>query len=101
MFFHQFSDDLVLPLELLAQRGDDAEVLALGRGALALEGGGAVLEELLLPEVEQRGRELMLVAEVRDRDTVDQMAPEDGDLLDRCIVLAGLSHRRNSSRVLA
>ena len=66
--------------------------LALGRGVLALEGGGAVLEELLLPEVEQGGRELMLVAEVRDGHVVDQMAPEDGDLLDRRIVLAGLSH---------
>ena len=64
----------------------------LGRGVLALEGGGAVLEELLLPEVEQRGRELVLVAEVRDGDVVDQVAPKDGDLLDRRIVLAGLSH---------
>ena len=30
---------------------------------------------------------------------VDQMAPEDGDLLSRGVALAGLSHRRNSSRV--
>src|SRR3954452_833256 len=92
MFLHQFGDDLVLALELLAERGDGAEVLALGRGSLALEGGGAVLEELLLPGVEQRGRELMLVAEVRDGDVVDQVTPQDGDLLDRRIVLPRLSH---------
>ena len=55
----------------------------------ALNGGlrRAVLEELLLPGVEERGRERMLVAEVRHGDVVDQMAPEDGDLLNRRIVL--------------
>src|SRR6476661_8869866 len=92
MFFHQFRDDLVLALELVAQGRDEAEVLALGSGVLALEGDGAVLEELLLPGVEQRGRELMLVAEVRDGDVVDQMAAKDGHLLDSRIVLPKLSH---------
>src|SRR5579885_895254 len=92
MFFHEFRDDLVLALELLAQGRDGAEMPALGGSALALEGGGAVLEELLLPGVEQRGRELMLVAEIRDGDVVEQMTPEDGDLLDRCVVLPGLPH---------
>ena len=61
-------------------------------GVLAFEGGGAVFEELLLPEVEECGRELILVAEVGDRHTIDEMPPEDGDLLDRRIVLPGLSH---------
>src|SRR4051812_48788992 len=64
MFFYQFGDDFVLALELVAQGGDDSLEVVLGRGVLALEGGGAVLEELLLPEVEERGRELVLVAEV-------------------------------------
>jgi hypothetical protein len=97
MFFQQFSDDFVLALELVAQRGDGSLEVALGRGELAPEGGRAVLEELLLPEVEERGRELVLIAEVGDGHAVDQMAPKDGDLLDRRIVLAELSHRRNSS----
>src|SRR4051794_16480069 len=92
MFFHQFSDDFVLALELVAEGGDGADVLGLGRGVLALEGGGSVLEELLLPEVEQRGRELELIAEIGDGDVVDQMTPENGDLLDRRIVLSRLSH---------
>jgi hypothetical protein len=72
--------------------GDGPLEVTLGRGVLPLEGGGAVLEELLLPEVEQRGGELMLVAEIRDRYVVDQVTPQDGDLLDRRIVLSGLSH---------
>src|SRR4051812_49033329 len=92
MFLHQFCDDFVLALKLVAQRGDGALEVALGRGALALEGGRAVLEELLLPEVEQGGQELVLVAEVRDGYVVDQVTPKDGDLLDGRIVLAGLSH---------
>src|SRR6516225_4762219 len=100
MFLHQFSDDLVLAPELVARRGDGPLEVALRRGVLALEGGRSVLEELLLPEVEQGGGELMLVAAVRDGDVVDQMAPEDGDLLNRRIVLAGLPHGRNSFRVL-
>ena len=100
MFFHQFSDDLVLALELVAQRGDGPLEVALRRGVLALEGGRSVLEELLLPEIEERGRKLMLIAEVRDGHVVDQMAPKDGHLLDRRIVLAGLPQGRNSFRVL-
>jgi hypothetical protein len=66
--------------------------MALRGGTLAFEGGGSVLEELLLPEVEQGGGELVLVVEVRDGYVVDQVTPKDGDLLDRRIVLAGLSH---------
>jgi hypothetical protein len=46
----------------------------------------------VLPEVEQRRRELILVAEIGDGNALDQMAPQDGDLLNRRIVLAGLSH---------
>ncbi len=40
MFFHQFGDDLVLALELLAQSGDGPLEVAVRRGVLALEGGG-------------------------------------------------------------
>jgi hypothetical protein len=100
MFLHQFRDDLVLALELVAQRGDGPLKVAVGQGVLPLEGRRSVLEELLLPEVEHGGRELMLIAEVRDGDVVNQMTPQDGDLLDRRIVLSGLPHGRNSFRVL-
>src|SRR5207249_1387725 len=92
MFLHQFGDDLILAPELVAQGGDGALQVSLGRGDLPLEGRRAVLEELLLPLVEQGGRELMLIAEVRDGDVVEEMTPQDGDLLDGRIVLSGLSH---------
>src|SRR5262245_3100791 len=92
MFLHQFGNDLVLALELVAQGGDGPLEMAVGCLTLPLEGGGAVLEELLLPDVEEGGGELMLVAEVRDGDVVDQVPPEDGDLLDGRIVLPRLSH---------
>ena len=55
MLLHQFGDDLVLAAELLLQRGDGPPVLGLGRVALTLEGGGAVLEKLPLPDVEAVG----------------------------------------------
>ena len=55
MFFHQLRDDFVLALEFVAQRSNGAMESALGGGILALERGGTVLEELLLPEVEERG----------------------------------------------
>jgi hypothetical protein len=100
MFFHQFGDDFVLALELIPQRRDRSQVRLLGRAALVLEGRGTVLEEQLLLGIEQGGREPVLIAKVGDGYMVDQMTPEDGDLLDGRIVLAGLSHRRNSSRVL-
>jgi hypothetical protein len=53
---------------------------------------GPFSNELLLPEVEEGGRELMLVAEIRDGDVVDQVPLQDGDLLDGRIVLPRLSH---------
>jgi hypothetical protein len=64
MFLHQLRDDLILALELVAQHGDGSREVALGRGALAFEGGRSVLEERLLPEVEQGGGERVLVAEI-------------------------------------
>jgi hypothetical protein len=99
MFLHQFVDDLVLALEPVAERGDGPLEGAVGLGILPLEGRRAVLEERLLPGVEDGGRELMLIAEVRDGDVVDRMTPQDSDLLDRRIVLSGLPHGRNSFRV--
>jgi hypothetical protein len=100
MFLHEFSDDLVLALELGLQPGDDAEVLGAGGRVLALEGRGAVLEEDLLPAVEEGRRELVLVTEVGDGHLVDQVPSEDGYLLGRRVVRAGLSHGMVSCRVL-
>jgi hypothetical protein len=48
-----------------------------------LEGGRAILEELLLPAVEDRGLQAEFIAEFRDRLLLKQMPPQDGDLLLR------------------
>ena len=46
-----------------------------------LEGGRGVLEELLLPAIEHRGVDAVLVTEVRDRGLFEEMEPKDGGLL--------------------
>src|SRR4051812_26765336 len=81
MFLHDFREDLVLAFELLLQ-GRDPLLLEVGRplGA-AFEGGGAVVEELLLPAVEHRGMDAVAVAEVRDRRVLQEVEPKDRELL--------------------
>ena len=61
--------------------------------AFGLKGGGPVLEELLLPAVEHRRLQSQLVTELGDRLLLQQMPPEDGNLLfcdelNRCAVMA-------------
>src|SRR5262249_33194419 len=48
---------------------------------VGLEGGRGVLEELLLPAVEHRGADAVLVPEVGERDVLEEMEPQDGALL--------------------
>jgi hypothetical protein len=100
VLFQEFGDDLVLALELVAQRGDHAEVFGTWNRTLALERGGGVLEEELLPGVEDGGLELILVAAIGDGHSIDEVASEDGDLLGGRVVLARLSHGRNFFRVV-
>ena len=61
---------------------NDAQIdgVACASGA-GLEGGRGVLEELLLPAVEHRGVDAVLVTEVGERDVLEEMEPQDGDLL--------------------
>jgi hypothetical protein len=46
-----------------------------------LECGSGVLEELLLPTVEHRGVNAVLVAQIRNRGVFEEMEPKYGDLL--------------------
>jgi len=100
MLFHQFHDNLVLALELLTQCSDGPLMLAVGGGFLKFKGGGPVLEEQLLPLIEQRESEFVLVTKVGDGNPVDQMTPKDSDLLSRRVVLAGLAHGVDSCRAV-
>ena len=49
-----------------------------------------ILEELLLPAVGDRGLQAELVTELRGRLLLQQMPPQDGDLLFRGVVLPSL-----------
>ena len=52
-----------------------------GASGSGLEGGGGVLEELLLPAVEHGGVDAVLVTQIRDGGVFEEMEPKDGDLL--------------------
>ena len=58
--------NLVLGMDLLLQVGDPLLVGRMVRSRFLLEGGRAVLEELLLPAVEDRGLQAEFVGELRD-----------------------------------
>src|SRR5690242_10447864 len=84
MLLHEFGEDLVLTLEFFFE-GSDLAVLGV-RDGLAVpvgfgEGGGAVVEELLLPEVEEVDGEVVLLADVGDGLLLQEVESEQGDLL--------------------
>ena len=83
--------NLVLGMDLLLQVGDPLLVGRMVRSRFLLEGGRAVLEELLLPAVENGGLQAEFIAELRDRLILQQMPPQDGDLFFRRVVLVASS----------
>src|SRR5262249_40782352 len=78
----------------------DPPILGVARSPGArLEGSSGVLEELLLPAVEHRGVDAVLVTEVRDRGLFEEMEPKNGDLLLGREALSGLlGHGSTSAR---
>ena len=78
-------------MKLVAQRGDGSLEVALRRSILPLEGGGAILEELLLPEVELGRGKLVFIAEIRNGYAVDHMTSQNSRFLNKRVVLSGLS----------
>src|SRR5438093_519962 len=83
---HELGHDFVLARELGLELLDLGllgvfDGLGLAAAAIAGEGEMPVLEELLEPGVKLVGVELVLIAQVRDRDLVEKMTLEDGDLL--------------------
>src|SRR3954451_17292409 len=99
MFLHEFREDFVLALELLLQEGDLPILGIAGASGSGFEGGGAVLEELLLPAVEHRRVDAVLVAQIRDGGVLKEMEPKDGDLLLGGESLASLlGHGKTSAR---
>jgi len=84
MLLHEFGKDLVLAKEFGLELGD-LVVFAVGSGLAAFvvggEGGRAVLEEGLLPGIEESDGDAVFGAEVREGDLVEEMFSEKGDLL--------------------
>src|SRR5215216_3616089 len=99
MLLHEFGEDLVLALELLLEVGDPPVLVVAGASGAGLECGRGVLEELLLPAVEHRGVDAVLVTKVRDRGVLEEVKPQDGHLLLGREALSGLlGHGRTSAR---
>jgi hypothetical protein len=100
---HQLGEDLVLDPEFVLQ-GSDPFVLGVLVGlavfAGGIEGSGAVLEELLLPELEEVDGEVVLLAEVRNRFLFQEVESEQGNLLLGGKVATFSGHECSSARVL-
>jgi len=90
MSLHEFGEDLVLGLELPLE-GLDALRVGVGLRAFGLEDGCAVLEELLLPSVEEVGMDAGFLADLGDGLMVEKMALENGHLLLGRMASAALS----------
>src|SRR4051795_3113699 len=99
MFLHEFGEDFLLAVELLLQEGDPPVFGVARSSGAGLEDGSGVLEELLLPAVEHRRVDAVLVAQIRDGGVFKEMEPKDGDLLLCGETLSGLlGHGRTSTR---
>src|SRR5271163_4469365 len=89
----------MLTLELLFQERDPPVLVVAGTAAAGLECGSGVLEEFLLPTVEHRGVDPVLVTQVRDRGVFEKMEPKNGDLLLSCEAIPDfLGHGKTSTR---
>jgi hypothetical protein len=103
VLLHQFGEDLMLAAEFVLQ-GCDGAILDVGNGLAAFvvggEGGGAVLEERFLPVVEVGDGDAVLLAQIRDGDFLQEMGPENRDLLLRGEVATLPAHEKSSARVL-
>ena len=85
MLFHKLGEDGILALDLGFELFDLAVLGVLFDLGLAavLEGGMAVLEELLEPGVDLGRMKIEFVAQVGDWDLLEKMTLEDGYLLLR------------------
>ena len=81
MLLHEFRDDIDFPPAFRFQFGDASFIDVDGVDPSLLESGGAVLEELFLPGIENGRLKIELVADVRDALVLDEAPTKDIDLL--------------------
>jgi len=72
--------------------GDPFLLGGMVRPCFLLEGSSPVLEEFLLPAVEDRRLESHFIAQLRDGLLLQQVPPQNGDLLFRRVLLPLLLH---------
>src|SRR6266550_8984359 len=92
MLRHELGENLVLRLDLLLQVCNPLLVSGMVGWPFLLEGSSPVLEEFLLPAVEDRRLESHFIAQLRDGLLLQQVPPQDGDLLFRLVLLPLLLH---------
>jgi hypothetical protein len=101
MLFHEFGEDFILALELGFELLDLA-FLAIIEGlglAAVFENDMAVFEEVLKPTIELGEMNLEFIAQISDRDLVDEMPFEDGDFLGAGQVTTMRVHDETSVQV--
>src|SRR6516164_10349672 len=103
MLLHEFGEDFVLALQACLQVGNFSVFgvgVCLASFIVSGEGGGAVFEEGLLPEVEEVDGDAVFLADLGDRNFFDEVLSEQGDFLFGAEVAPLLSHECSSARVL-
>src|SRR3974377_2356380 len=99
MFLHEFGEDFVLALQLLFQQSDPPVLVVAGAAGAVLECGSRGPQEILVPTVEHRGGNAVLVAQIRHRGVFEEMEPKYGDLLrDAEAIPSFLGHGKTSAR---
>src|SRR5882762_10198904 len=88
----QFGQHLVFGLDLLLQELDPLLFGLMVRAALAREGRSAILEELFLPTIEYRWLQSQFITQIGNRHFIQQVPPQDGNLLFSGVVLSLFSH---------
>jgi hypothetical protein len=102
VLLYEFGEDFVLALQM-GHAVSDLSVLAVrvDLAAFVVDGeiGLPTLEEGLLPVVEKGNADAVLFAEIGNRDFVEKVLPEYGDLLLRRELATLPSHGCSSARV--
>ena len=101
MFLHEFAQNFVFALQFGLEQLDRF-ILGIFDGfglAAIVEGGVPVVEELLLPAVEEVGCDAELIAEIGDGHLLDEVAFEGSDLFRSGKVTTLLGHDGTSVQV--
>lgn len=92
MFLHQFGENFVLGLQLGFQLFNAFLFGFFSARTSFVESGCPVLEKLLLPAVKNGWLQVVFIAQIRDRNPVNQVSLKNEHLLLSCVIFAGFAH---------